>query len=129
VLFDRASDFTAHRPVAGVGELAHGLGDVRRHTRSNRDAPGRVYEVLIAHILFFGYAAKISARMTAKGKGSRRPAKPKVVVGVEANESDLTRWGRAAALRRQELPRWIRQSLDEHAAADELRQSPRPLSA
>jgi hypothetical protein len=67
--------------------------------------------------------------MAAKAKGSRRPVNHKVVVGVEAYESDLTRWGRAAALRRQELPIWIRESLDEHAAADELRQSPRPLSA
>jgi hypothetical protein len=54
VLFDGASDFAAHGPIAAVGELAHGLGDVRRHTRSNRDAAVRVHKVLVAHTLLFG---------------------------------------------------------------------------
>jgi hypothetical protein len=53
------------------------------------------------------------------------PANRKIVVGVEANESDLQRWGRAAALRRQQLPAWIKRSLDERAELEDQRRSAR----
>jgi hypothetical protein len=52
-------------------------------------------------------------------QGQRR-----VVVGVEADKLELQVWGRAAALRRQELPAWIKQSLTEAAERDEQRRSP-----
>ena len=72
MLFDRASDFAAHGPIAGVGELAHGLGDVRRHTRSNRDAAA-VHKVLVAHTLFFGYERRQSARLESRRGWQRKP--------------------------------------------------------
>jgi hypothetical protein len=53
------------------------------------------------------------------------PGNRKIVVGVEANESDLQRWGRAAALRRQQLPAWIKRSLDERAELEDQRRSAR----
>jgi hypothetical protein len=47
-----------------------------------------------------------------------RTANRKIVVGVEMSESELARWNRAAALRRQQLPTWIKRSLDERAEVD-----------
>jgi hypothetical protein len=48
------------------------------------------------------------------------------VIGVEADKFELESWGRAAALRRQELPAWIKRSLNETAQQDEQRSSPLP---
>ena len=47
----------------------------------------------------------------------------RVVVGVEADKVELQTWGRAAALRRQELSEWIKRSLNETAIRDEERRS------
>jgi hypothetical protein len=50
---------------------------------------------------------------------------PRLVhIGVEADKLELQAWGRAAALRRQELPDWIKKSLDATAQRDEQRSSP-----
>jgi hypothetical protein len=48
------------------------------------------------------------------------------VIGVEADRLELQAWGRAAAIRRQELSAWIRRSLTETAERDEQRSSPLP---
>jgi hypothetical protein len=48
------------------------------------------------------------------------------VVGVEADKFELERWGRAAALRRQDLPAWIKRSLNETAQQDEQVRCPLP---
>jgi len=56
----------------------------------------------------------------ALGCGSER----RVVVGVEADKLELQAWGRAAALRRQELPAWIKKTLSAAAEQDEQRSSP-----
>jgi hypothetical protein len=52
---------------------------------------------------------------------------PRTVVGVEADKFELERWGRAAALSRQELPTWIKRTLNETAQQDEQRRCPLPL--
>jgi hypothetical protein len=53
--------------------------------------------------------------------------RPRTVVGVEADKFELERWGRrAAALSRQELPTWIKRTLNETAQQDEQRRSPLP---
>jgi hypothetical protein len=49
----------------------------------------------------------------------------RVVVGVEADKLELKAWGRAAALRRQELPAWIKKTLSAAAEKDEAQNSPR----
>jgi hypothetical protein len=48
----------------------------------------------------------------------------RVVVGVEADREELRTWGRAAALRRQDLPGWIKKTLSAAAEQDEQRSSP-----
>jgi hypothetical protein len=56
----------------------------------------------------------------------RRTEQPRsVVIGVEADRLELQAWGRAAAIRRQDLPRWIQATLTEAAERDEQRSSPR----
>jgi hypothetical protein len=50
----------------------------------------------------------------------------RVVIGVEADRLELEAWGRAAAIRRQDLPAWIKRSLTETAERDERRSSPIP---
>jgi hypothetical protein len=52
--------------------------------------------------------------------------RPRTVVGVEADKFELERWGRAAALSRQELPTWIKRTLNETAQQDEQRRNPLP---
>jgi hypothetical protein len=52
--------------------------------------------------------------------------RPRTVVGVEADKFELERWGRAAALSRQELPTWIKHTLNETAQQDEQRRNPLP---
>jgi hypothetical protein len=49
----------------------------------------------------------------------------RVVIGVEADQLELQSWGRAAALRRQELPAWIKRSLNETAQRDASSDAPR----
>ena len=56
----------------------------------------------------------------------RNGQQPRTVVGVEADKFELERWGRAAALSRQELPAWIKRTLNETAQQDEQRRSPLP---
>lgn len=55
-------------------------------------------------------------------KGQQR----RTVVGVEADKFELERWGRAAALSRQDLDAWIKRSLNSTAERDERRSSPLP---
>jgi hypothetical protein len=49
------------------------------------------------------------------------------VVAVEADKFELRAWGRAAALSRQDLPAWIKRSLNETAQQDEQRRCPLPV--
>jgi len=56
----------------------------------------------------------------------KRPEPRRVVVGVEADKFELEAWGRAAALSRQELPVWIKRSLNETAERDEQVRCPLP---
>jgi hypothetical protein len=76
--------------------------------------------------LFLGYGLGGPNR-----QGTIRPVKRDqrvVVVGVEADKFELEAWGRAAALRRQELPEWIKRSLNETAVRGEERRSARLAS-
>jgi hypothetical protein len=47
----------------------------------------------------------------------------RTVIGVEADRLELETWGRAAALRRQDLPAWIKRSLNETAQQEEQRRT------
>jgi hypothetical protein len=57
---------------------------------------------------------------------AKRPEPRRITVGVEADRDELQAWGRAAAIRRQDLPRWIQKTLSAAAEADEQRGSPLP---
>ncbi|HEY6665572.1 MAG TPA: hypothetical protein VI036_10655 [Propionibacteriaceae bacterium] len=50
----------------------------------------------------------------------------RVTIGVTADREELKAWGRAAALRRQQLPNWISSTLSAAAEVDEQRSSPLP---
>jgi hypothetical protein len=58
----------------------------------------------------------------------KRPEPRRTVIGVEADRLELETWGRAAALRRQDLPEWIKRSLSEAVEQGEQRRCPLPRS-
>jgi hypothetical protein len=111
----------AAEAVLAVMPHPFGRGDSRRRPRRPRSAPAASQRHLGAARP--DHSDSRSRRLAVAVKGQQ----PRTVVGVEADKFELERWGRAAALSRQELPTWIKRTLNETAQQDEQRRCPLPL--